>query len=1004
MKLKFDRSQKHQEEAVQAVVDLFAGQPRRPPQESVIDLGRFAGTLDGVARTELGLGNVLHISDDRLLANVRSVQRRNGLAVPSEAVPLEAWDVAGEDGASRRCAHFSVEMETGTGKTYTYLRTLLELNRVYGFSKFVIVVPTVAIREGTLKSIEMTAEHFRDLYRSQTFEHSLYDAKRPEGLRHFAIADGVQVLIITIDSFNKSVGSGEGRGAQGNVIHREEDRLHGRAPIEYLRAVNPIVMIDEPQSVDNTPKAQAAISSLNPLFTLRYSATHRNPYNLVYRLDAIRAFELRLVKRIVVANATTSGRTAGAPVKLEEVRDGRTFRARVRLLSRTKRGPKAKTVTVTLGSDLFTLSGRRECYREGYVVTHISRQAGDAHVAFANGLRLALGEEVGGGEAEIWRSQIELTVRQHLEKELQLQALGIKVLSLFFIGQVDSYRGRDSDGRPILGKFGVAFEECFALLARNPRYAGLACMKHPIGKLHDGYFAQDRRIHTPFEERDVKGSNAEERERTAYALIMQEKERLLQEDEPLRFIFSHSALREGWDNPNVFQICTLGHAAGVIRKRQEIGRGLRLAVDRDGARVHDERVNRLWVMANESYEDFAQSLQSEYEEDCGVTFGRIPLSALADILVPREGSDPELTIGVGAAASLFAALVAQGLIDSDGRVLPAFAPERPGFSLAIPDQFGPIGPAVIAVMREFRLERFVGRERDELDEPATRDLATDGEVIALWDRISPRTSYRVEFSTSTLVERASAAVHRMRAIAAPHLRLTAGEMMVSRKGVETRSVEARREDLPVRYGRGGQPLPDILTHLQAETGLTRATLARVLLESGRLGDCFVDPHAFLDEVAMNVKRVLRELMVEGVSYERITSGDHEPNWDRELLRRPGAIDGLGAVAVGKSIYRHIVVDSEIERRFAEVLDERDDIRLLIKLPRTFAIDTPVGSYNPDWAIAKIDDREPYLVVETKGSADPADLRSDEAAKIWCGARHFSALNVKFMVATEAGEV
>src|SRR5262245_24951125 len=623
MKLQFDPNQPYQLDAVAAVTDLFDGQPQGAPEYAIIPAEDLGGLFAGQTRTELGVGNRLLLAEEKLTANTRLVQARNDIELANGSAALEAWELFdGPANLARRCPHFSVEMETGTGKTYVYLRTIFELSRHYSFQKFIIVVPSVAIREGVLKNIDITAEHFLALFNNLPFEHFVYDAKRINRLRQFAVSNTLQILVINIDAFRKNF-TGTEEEQKSNVIYKESDKLSGRQPIEFVQAARPIVIIDEPQSVDATDKAQEAIKALNPLCTLRYSATHRNPYNLVYRLDPVRAFELKLVKQIVVASATADGGMNDAFVRVEKIDYVKGIKAKLRIHMQTPQGPKEKSVAVNNGANLYILSNERACYQDGFLVAEINAEPGNEYLRFNNGRVLQLGRETGSLREDVWRTQIKHTVKKHLDQEVQVRARGIKVLSLFFIDRVANYRDYNADGQPIQGKFAIAFEAALAELAQEKRYRELDWLMLPIERLHNGYFAQDKKGVL----KDTRGDTQADDE--VYNLIMKDKERLLSLDEPLRFIFSHSALREGWDNPNVFQICNLREMTSERERRQTLGRGLRLPVDQHGLRVMDDAVNRLYVMANESYEDFAKALQSEYEEDCGVTFGKLPITALA---------------------------------------------------------------------------------------------------------------------------------------------------------------------------------------------------------------------------------------------------------------------------------------------------------------------------------------------------------------------------------------
>ncbi|MBZ0152374.1 MAG: DEAD/DEAH box helicase family protein [Planctomycetes bacterium] len=638
MKLQFDGNQPFQLAAVQAVVDLFNGQPRSEPTSSPLRLQDYGVLFRGQVQSELGVGNHLILDEARLRQNTRVVQLRNDIEVADEQAPLSAWELFDlPANMTRRCPHFTVEMETGTGKTYVYLRTIRELSRRYGWRKFVIVVPSIAIREGVLKNLEVTQEHFGDLFDHEPCEFFVYSSKDLNRLRQFATANTLQVMVINIDSFRKDAEeTGEGQTGTANVIYKQIDRMSGQRPIDFLQAARPIVVLDEPQSIDNTEKAQAAIHRLNPLCTLRYSATHRDEHNLVYRLDPVRAFDLKLVKQIVVASVGAEGGANAAFVRVEKVDHTKGIIAKVRIQVAGKDGPKEKLVTLKSGDDLFDKSGERECYRDGFKVVEINAEPGNEYVQLV-GRRLRLGEETGGARPDVWRVQIKETVRRHLDKELQVLGRGIKVLSLFFIDKVANYRLHgEADPR---GRFAVEIERILGEFAKDDRYRGLAWLHAQAASLHNGYFAQDKKSgpKDSKEGRDTKDDEA------AYDLIMKDKERLLSVDEPLRFLFSHSALREGWDNPNVFQICTLNETQSTMKKRQEIGRGLRLPVDSTGHRVRDESINRLLVVANESYEEFARRLQGEYEADCGVTFGKVPVAAFAK-LTTLDGDD-EVPLG-----------------------------------------------------------------------------------------------------------------------------------------------------------------------------------------------------------------------------------------------------------------------------------------------------------------------------------------------------------------------
>ena len=599
MKIQFDPNQNYQKAAVRAVVDVFEGQPLSPaPLEvSVSGAGAGGGSL---AFTETGIANRLVLAEGQLLANIRAGQAARGLPLSEALMPCGFRNAAGETDRESLPLNLTVEMETGTGKTYVYLRTIYELRQTYGFRKFVIVVPSVAIREGVWKSLDLTHAHLQAHFGYPPVQFSVYESGNLSALRSFAVSDALQILVINIDSFTKD----------SNIINKPRET--GVRPIEYLQATRPIVVVDEPQNLDSDIR-KAALASLRPLATLRYSATHKEFYNLVYSLNPVQAYDLGLVKQIEVDGITADGNYNAAFVRVKAVEKAKkTLTAKVSIYRNEKGGVRPKDVTVRLGSDLYALSNEREIYRDGFIVNELDPDAGS--ITFSGNLRVAVGQDVGGLTEAVLRYQLERTVKWHFEKLRQLKPRGIKVLSLIFVDRVASYRRYEAETKQRQpGPFAVWFEEIFAEYAARPENAGL--IPFAAGQVHDGYFSQDKANPAG---KDTRGDSALDRD--TYALIMRDKERLLSLDEPLQFIFSHSALREGWDNPNVFQICTLNETRSDVKKRQEIGRGLRLPVDAHGVRVRDKALNLLTVVANESYEDFSAALQREIQEETGVEF------------------------------------------------------------------------------------------------------------------------------------------------------------------------------------------------------------------------------------------------------------------------------------------------------------------------------------------------------------------------------------------------
>jgi type III restriction enzyme len=969
LKLKFDATLDYQADAVASVTDLFGELPLSSGEFSLSS--RSTSTL---AFTELGVGNPSAADEAAFqaatLENLRTVQERNGIAT-SEVL----------DGMN-----FSVEMETGTGKTYVYLRTIFELNKRYGLTKFVVVVPNVAIREGVLASIKLLRDHLRGLYDNVPFDATVYDSKHLGRVRQFATANTIQLLVMNIQAFQKDVEE-DADSTKANIINRAQDRMSGRRPIEFIQATNPVVIIDEPQNMESDA-ASAAIARLNPFCTLRYSATHRRAYNQVYRLGPVDAYDMNLVKRIEVASVVADENPNAAFVRLLAV-DAAKARARVTINHGRGSAFKAKKIWVKCGDDLAVASAERQEYADGWIVSDISFRPGVEAVEFTNGAEVTVTEASASFDEDVQRAQVVETVRQHLDKEITLAALGVKVLSLFFLDRVANYRDFDEDGNSRLGRVGKWFEEAYTELAAKPRYKHLDLP--PVDRVHDGYFSVDNKQRP----KDTRGDSAADI--ATYDLIMRNKEGLLSSSEPMRFIFSHSALREGWDNPNVFQICTLNETRAVDRKRQEIGRGLRLPVNQDGERIHDPQVNRLTVIANEAYEQFARDLQTEYEEDTGQRFGLVPKEAFAKIPLPsKPGDEPAGSMGQDVSRDLWEHLCADGYLDSEGIVQPKFAPTIDGFELAVPDGMEPIRAEITDAISRYV---FANRIADAKKRHAVRfrkQVMLDSDFKTLWDRISKRTRYRVSLSTDELVGVAARAIADAEQIEPPKVRVQVVELEHSLAGIA-----ADKHVDQHAYATATSPfLPDILADLQNDTDLTRATLVRILCESGRLVDFTVNPQAFTVLVTSRINTALHKQMVDGIRYEPMPGLSWEmhrlePEASEEIERYAARLYSVQNAS--KTLYDHVEVESEVERRFAKGLDDNQRVRFFMKLPSWFVVDTPIGPYNPDWAIVFGDSERIYLVRETKGSVDLEEIRGREETKIRCAERHFAAIGVDYAV-------
>ena len=903
MKLKFDPNQRYQLDAIDAVVDIFRG------QQNITNGVSIPGQLPlGIEGQQLSLetagarGNNLLLSEDQVIRNTRLVQERNSILPAETAGRAIVTNHRSTDvvyGEKFLCGmNFSIEMETGTGKTYVYLRTIHELHQHYGWKKFIIVVPSVAIREGVLKNLAITREHFADLYNKPEMDYYVWDSKKTGQAREFATNDTLQIMVITIDSFAKAQ----------NVMNRQSD--YGR-PLDFIKATHPVVILDEPQNME-TDTRKAAIESLHPLCTLRYSATHKNPYNLLYRLTPVDAYDKHLVKKIEVHSVLSEDSYNDAyvnVVKLERKGKSRII-AHIEVDASDERGLQRRVVKVSPGDDLAELTGR--AVYENYVVERIDfiEQA----VEFANGKTVYVGQKDESLCEEILKRQIELTIEDHFDKQRRLGS-GVKVLSLFFIDKVMNYREYTANGVS-KGKCAKWFEEAYIKVSSKPKYAGVMD-NLSASEVHNGYFAADKNGQWK-DSRDTKGEGGRTKDDdTAYTLIMKDKERLLDINEPLRFIFSHSALREGWDNPNVFQICTLNETSSQMKKRQEIGRGLRLPVNIEGQRVYDDNVNVLTVIANESYADFSRKLQTEIEQETGISFsGRIK--------------------------------------NRDDR-------------------------------RQIRL---------------TKSLALSDDFKELWERIKHKTVYRVAFDADELVRQAA---KQLALVEVVRPQIVDTRVRIEQLGAEHGFMVNETPGAGVAANIQKVYVPDILSVLEKRTGLTRAVIFAVLDKAGVFCKLARNPQQMIDEVARAINRAKQEAMVDGISYQK-TGESYDmrlfENHELEAYLYDAAMKS-GAIAVekpNKTIYDYVAVDSEVEYKFMKALEQANNIRFYVKLPGWFTIPTPLGSYNPDWAVVFDGDERVYFVAETKGSNDINDphLSANERGKILAARQHFAEISMPYI--------
>jgi type III restriction enzyme len=782
-------------------------------------------------------------------------------------------------------------------------------------------------------------------------------------------------MVMNIQAFVRDVRSVENE-RNATLFHRESDRLSGRSPKEFIASVKPIVILDEPQSIDNTENGKKAINSLNPLFTLRYSATHREVYNLMYRLDPVQAFELGLVKQIVVASVVDQPDFNGAYVKLLDLDNSNGIKAKIEYHEDTGTAQySVKQRWVKNGDDLFGISGEREDYRNGFIVSEITLdENGDGYIKFNDGRLLRKGDAFGGVDDVVKRIQIRETIKEHLEKERKVKELGIKVLSLFFIDRVANYREYDDQGNPQKGKYAQWFEEEYENLISSEEFRGLII--DDVGSIHDGYFSQDKKGAL----KDTSGTAEEDI--STYDRIMKEKERLLSFGDPLRFIFSHSALREGWDNPNVFQICTLNDTNTEIKKRQEIGRGLRIPVNQSGERVYDNSVNKLVVVANEHYDQFAKKLQEEYIDE-GVDFGIVKLEKLKSLFEDLNSEEIEKK-----AEKLQGILLEKGYLDANYKVTKNFEEDVENSIFNISDEFEDIKYKTIDLLERHLLKSLVKEKKQRKTVHPSINVLENAEFKELWGKINKKTSYSVALDSNRLIELASQAINHMPNIQKPKIQVIKVNVNVDEQGVVGSEFHNRIEDVNINFA-----IPDVISYIQRETELTRKTICEILLRSGRIEDIRINPQQFLDQAVQIILQELTNLIMDGIKYEKIEGQEYEMSLfeDEEIIEEMSKI-----VQSNKSPFELIAFDSMVERSYAKKLNEDTTVKFFTKLPKKFKIETPIGKYNPDWAILKDDNGlKLYFVRETKGSVESRDLRGGEKGKIECAKRHFYALGVDY---------
>lgn len=1019
MKLQF-KHQKFQADAAKAVVDVFAGQPYLTPTY-MIDRGYEKIEADGVKSSQIAIKEeedftgwrneriVPELSDRLILEHLQKVQRTNQIK-PSDKLEGRY--------------NLTIEMEIGVGKTYTYIKTMYELNKHYGWSKFIVVVPSIAIREGVYKSFQVTQEHFAEEY-GKKIRFFIYSSKNLEEIATFASDSSINVMIINMQAFNKSVDANEklesGKRADKNsaIIFRKLDSFRSRRPIDVIAKTNPILIIDEPQSVEGAA-TKKNLKLFCPLLTLRYSATHKSDsiYNMVYRLDAMEAYNKRLVKKIAVKGITESGSTATEGfVYLESINVSKEKNptASIQFDCKGAKGIRQKNVTVGIGYNLYDNSGNLDEYKVGFVVKSIDGR--DNSVEFLNGIKIFAGDVIGKvSEDQLRRIQIRETILSHLERERQLFHKGIKVLSLFFIDRVEKYKQYDEAGHPFNGIYADMFEEEYNDI--------LSSMQREIGDedyiwyldaisahdTHAGYFSVDKKGKmTDSKLSDKKEGTSDDID--AYDLIMKNKELLLDRDpkkSPVRFIFSHSALREGWDNPNVFQICTLKQGSSEVRKRQEVGRGLRLCVNQDGERMDAnvlgndvQSINVLTVIASESYDSFAKGLQTELADAVADRPVAVTADLFKDKVIVDAGGNEQVVDGDTAQAIYFD-LIVNGYIDKKGVLTDKYYADKANGAIQVAEEVTDSRDSVINILDSVYDSRAMQPEnaRDKnVELQVDPDKLAMPEFKALWKRISPKSVYVVDFYTEELVKKAIASLNQNLHVPKIFFKVETGAMneIKSKDSLLDGSAFSKSKsstyDSSKQIRAGSSVKYDLIGKLVGETGLTRKAVVAILtgIEKSVFEQFKFNPEEFIIKAAALINDEKATAIIQHITYNVL-----DEHYDTDIFTEPTIKGKLGtnAMKAQRHLYDHIVYDSTNERDFAADLDTNTDVAVYVKLPDSFYIATPVGHYNPDWAIAFYEGtvKHIYFVAETKGSMSSMQLRLIEESKIHCAREHFKAIS------------
>lgn len=1006
MKLQF-KHQKFQADAAKAVVDVFVGQPYLTPTY-MMDKG-VAKDRSGFSGYEYTIGEedeftgwsnskiVPELNDHVILEHIQKIQRANQIQ-PSEKLEGRANGY-----------NLTIEMETGVGKTYTYIKTMYELNKHYGWSKFIVVVPSIAIREGVYKSFQVTQEHFAEEY-GKKIRFFIYNSSQLTEIDHFASDSSINVMIINSQAFNA-------RGKDARRIYMQLDEFRSRRPIDIIAKTNPIMIIDEPQSVEGK-QTKENLKQFHPLITLRYSATHKSDsiYNMVYRLDAMEAYNKRLVKKIAVKGIAETGTTAtDSYVYLESINLSKAApTATIQYDYKGVSGIRKKSQKVGIGFNLYDNSGELPEYKDGFVVKSIDGR--DDSVEFINGIKIYAGDVIGKvSEEQLRRIQIRETILSHIDRERQLFYKGIKVLSLFFIDEVAHYKMYDEAGNPQNGVYAQMFEEEYQNIIGNMQreLGDDEYMKYleaiPADKTHAGYFSIDKKGHMINSK--VKRKETTSDDIDAYDLIMKNKELLLDRDpkrSPVRFIFSHSALREGWDNPNVFQICTLKQSSSEVRKRQEVGRGLRLCVNQDGERMdvnvlgNDvQNVNVLTVIASESYESFAKGLQTEIAEAVADRPKRVTQELFVDHVVKDEKGN-EFIITYDVASAIHFDLIINGYINKIGELTDKYYQDKANGEIKVAEEVQDFAPDVIGIIDSIYDTKTMQPENarsNNVELQVDQEKLNSKEFKTLWTRINSKSVYVVDFDTEELVKKSIDSLNSKLRISKIYFKVESGQMKDIKSKEELLLGASMVRESSANYGAqtkisvNNGVKYDLVGRLVDETGLTRKAIIQILtgIEKSVFDQFKDNPEEFIIKAGNLINDQKATAIIEHITYHVM-----DEKYDIDIFTEPtirGKI-GTNAMKANKHLYDHIVYDSTNEKTFAEKLDVANEVAVYVKLPDGFYISTPVGHYNPDWAIAFFEGKVKhiYFVAETKGTMNSMQLRLVEESKIHCAKEHFKAIS------------